>query len=239
MDTTLESQSLPITLPGGFIVKEEASIIMQCHDRIFKSITVLGETGEKLFTVESKGLGSLTWRRTVRDISGDQIFDLLHLGFAMKNKWVVESPGGGNEIASLKHVKFLGKARSALDVVIRTAENDNGKEKIVEVRPNDRSAITTMVNIDGAHVAVIQIVESNDVVNLEGFNRSIWKARVASGVDLALVGPNVPTGEISLTCRPRFWWSCSAVRRCITFGGSELLVLKVSGYLFKCIVSHS
>jgi hypothetical protein len=39
-------------------------------------------------------------------------------------------------------------------------ETDKGNEVKVEVRPNDQSALTTMVNIDGSPVAEIRILES-------------------------------------------------------------------------------
>jgi hypothetical protein len=37
---------------------------------------VLDEAGEKLFTIESKGMASWSWRRTIRDTSGSPLFDL-------------------------------------------------------------------------------------------------------------------------------------------------------------------
>jgi hypothetical protein len=85
----------------------------------------------------------------------------------------------------------MGKERSALDILV----GNNGKETFVEVRPNNRSALTTMVNIEGRPVAAIQLVESNDVVNLEGLNRSTWEARTANGVDLTLVS-SIPQASL-------------------------------------------
>jgi hypothetical protein len=182
MDTLLVNQATPVIMSGDFTTKGATKLTMQCHDRLFKRVTIFSEIGEKLFTVDSKAMGSLTWRRTLRDISGDALLDLRHLGWAMKNKWVVESPTG-KELCSLKHTEYMGKERSALDILV----GNDGKEAFVEVRPNDRSALTTMVNIEGRPVAAIQLVESNDVANLEGLNRSTWEARIASGVDLTLV----------------------------------------------------
>jgi hypothetical protein len=190
MDTPLINQATPVTMSGDFTTKEATKLTMLCHDRLFKSVTIFSGIGEKLFTVDSKGMGSFTWRRTLRDTSGNAILDLRHLGWAMKNKWVVESPTG-EEWCSLKHTESMGKERSALDIFV----GNNGKETFVEVRPNDRSALTTMVNIEGRPVAAIQLVESNDVVNLEGLNRSTWEARTASGVDLTLVS-SIPQGSL-------------------------------------------
>jgi hypothetical protein len=189
MDTTLEVQSSPIAITDGFIKKGETSIIMQCHDRVFSRVTVLDEAGSTPFKVESKGMASLSWRRTVKDASGTPIFDLRRVnlyGFYIRSKWVVERPSG-RELCSMKHVTF--EKRQALDVVVRN-EEDNGNEVMVEVRPKDRKAITTQVNVGGAAVAEIQLTEVNDTVKLRG-DRSDWKARVAGGVDLALVSISV------------------------------------------------
>jgi hypothetical protein len=188
MDTNLETLSFPVTISDGPHGKGETSITVRCHDRLFESVTVLDEAGQKLFTVESPGMRSWSWRRTVKDASGSPIFDLRHFGYGMKNKWAVETPSG-REICSLKHVTHMNKERSALDMVVRN-EADKGTEVMVEVRPKDRSALTTLVNIEGSHVAEIQNLESNDVANLQGLDRSVWKGRVAGGVDLTLVSTN-------------------------------------------------
>ncbi|KAI9746226.1 MAG: hypothetical protein M1818_000907 [Claussenomyces sp. TS43310] len=187
MDVDLEALSLPVALSDvadGFIVKEETTIFVRCHDRLFKSVTVVGEAGQELFTAESKGMGSWTWRRTVKDVSGRPLFDLRHFGYTMKNKWAVESQSG-REICTVQHVTFLNKERSALDVMVRN-EADKGREVMIEVRPKDRSALRTLVNVEGAPVAEIRLLEANDV-HIKGLDRSVWKARVAGGVDLALI----------------------------------------------------
>jgi hypothetical protein len=182
MDTNLETQSFPVAIANGFIEKEETSIVMQCHDRVFHRVTLLDEAGEKLFTAESKGIASWSWRRTVKDASGSHLFDLRKtVGYIRRSKWVVESPSG-QEICSLRHISL--RQRQALDVVFRN-EDDKGNEMVVEVRPKDQGALTTLVNIKGAPVAEIQMTEVN--FSLNGRDRSVWKARVAGGVDLTLV----------------------------------------------------
>jgi len=156
-----------------------------CHDRVFERVTVLDEAGETLFTVKSKGIASLSWRRTVKDASGPPIFDLRRVNFYrfyIGSKWVVERPSS-RELCSRKHVTF--EKRQALDVVVRN-EEDNGNEVMAEVRPKDQKAITMLVNIGGKTPAEIHLTEVNDTVKLRG-DRSDWKARVAGGVDLALV----------------------------------------------------
>ncbi|TVY51649.1 hypothetical protein LCER1_G007037 [Lachnellula cervina] len=185
MNVLLQPPSVPVAISEEPIGKAEASLTMYCHDRTFHNTTVLSEAGEQIFTVESKGSGSLSWRRTVKDASGAHVFNLRHFGYAFKNKWAVESPSG-REIGTLRMVKALGREHSAFDMVVLN-EADKGNEVDFEIRPNDRSALMTTVNIDGSPVVEIRVLESNDVVRLRDKDRSIWEARLAGGVDQALI----------------------------------------------------
>lgn len=187
METSLETQSFPVAIANGFIQDGETSIVMQCHDRIFQNVTLLNTAGEKKFTVESKGAASWSWRRTVKDASGRPVFDLRKIfGYVVRNRWVVESPSDGREVCTLRHSS--SKQRQALNVVVRN-EEDKGNEVMVEVRPKDQGALTTLVFIEGAPVAEIQMAEVNPSINER--NRSVWRARVAGGVDLALVSTDI------------------------------------------------
>jgi hypothetical protein len=152
---------------------------------MFHSLTVLDEAGEKLFTGDSEAsLASWSWPRTVKHISGIPIFNLRKVfGYSVKNKWVVESPSG-REVSTLRHVSW--SQREALDMVVKN-EAYKGNEVTVEVRPKDKSALTTLANIGGAIIAEIQPTEFNDVVDLNDRDRNVWKTRIAGGVDLALV----------------------------------------------------
>lgn len=150
METNLEALSFPVAISDGLIVDEETTITVECHDRVFQSVTVLDEAGQTIYTAEGKGMGSWSWRRTVKDASGRSLFDLRHFGYGMKNKWAVESPDG-REICSLQHVTYMNKERSALDAVVRN-EAAKGEEVTVEVRPMDRGALRTMVSIEDTPV---------------------------------------------------------------------------------------
>lgn len=107
----------------------------------------------------------------------------------------------------LKHVKITSDDRSALDLTI--GSEDAGDVKI-EVRPKDKGAITTLVAYNGAHVAEIRNVEDNDVTSLEkkGLDRSVWRARVAPGVDLSMVGDLFQNVRRRLIEQNRFWLRC-------------------------------
>jgi LURP-one-related len=169
---------------------------MQCHDRVFKSVTILSSAGDTIYTVSSKGAASFSWRRTVVDSTGEQVFDLRHLGYAMKNKWVVEDPKG-REICTLHHVNAKdekssqNKERSDLDMIVKGEEGDVK----VEMRQVDRAGNMTLLYVGDETVAEIRVVEENDVVDLKGKNRSVWEANVAGGMDLALVSTGVPTDD--------------------------------------------
>jgi hypothetical protein len=93
---------------------------------------------------------------------------------------------------------------------------------MVEVRPKDQKAITTLVNIGGTMVAEIQLTEVNDTVKLRG-DRTDWKARVAGGVDLAFVSTMFCCIYNMLSLWLRSWLSCSVELRCSMFGESKIL----------------
>lgn len=99
----------------------------------------------------------------------------------MRHKWIVENPGG-QQICSIRHVSMLN--RLILDMVVKN-ESSKGDEAMVRIRPLDQGRITTLVEIEGKTAAEIRIMENN--LHSNGRDRSVWKARIAGGVDLELV----------------------------------------------------
>ncbi|KAK8211295.1 hypothetical protein M8818_003262 [Zalaria obscura] len=117
MEAVLSPPMDPVAItPEPYIQKTETTLIVRCLDRVFKSVTALdASAGAALFTVTSKGMGSYSWRRNVRDAAEERpLFDLRHTGFGMINKWAVESPSG-RQVATLQHIKYQGKERSDID----------------------------------------------------------------------------------------------------------------------------
>ena len=158
---------------------------MHCHDRTFKSVTILNSDKTPLFTVGGKGSGSINWQRTIKDTSDVALFDLRHPNWGMKNLWTVKRPSG-RDLCSLKQVDYDGKAKHALDMTVHN-ESDTGAEVMVKIHPKDAAGITTLVKIDEKPIAEIRLMEDNDVVDLSAKDRTIWQARVAGGIDLGLV----------------------------------------------------
>lgn len=189
METILEPQSFPIAIADGFIQAGETTIIMQCHDRIFKDVEVRDQSNELLFTVDSKGVKSMSWRRTVKDATGTPLFDLRKFF----RKWGVEDPSG-RELCSLRHVATFRQFK-ALDVTVLN-QADGGKEAVVNVRPKDQAGMTVQVKIRGAAVAEIQMTEANHSRINFTEDRSVWRARIAGGVDLALVSIDYLTSDL-------------------------------------------
>jgi hypothetical protein len=56
MDVILETPSVPVAISDDDIGKGETTLTMQCHDRTFHNITVLGEAGEKISPWRAKAL---------------------------------------------------------------------------------------------------------------------------------------------------------------------------------------
>jgi hypothetical protein len=197
MDTQLQPLSSPVTITDIPLTEGETTIIMHCHDRTFKSVTILTSTGTPLFTITGKGSGSINWQRTIHDSTGTAIFDLRHPNYGMKNLWTVKRPSG-RDLCTLKHVDYMGKSRSALEMTVFN-ESDIGAEVLVKVQPRDASAVTTVVKVGETPVAEIRLVEENDVIDLTEKDRSVWQGRIAGGMDLGVVCLCFSRGRCRLT----------------------------------------
>ncbi|KAG9594676.1 hypothetical protein KCU77_g5955, partial [Aureobasidium melanogenum] len=111
------------------------------------------------------------------------------MGYTLKNDWAVEDVEG-KQICSLKHVSGMAaRNRSNLNAVIhgQSAADDVGNT--IEIRLKDRGALSTVVRYQGVELANILNTEANDVVSLEkkGLDRTVWKARINSGVDISFI----------------------------------------------------
>lgn len=74
-------------------------------------------------------------------------------------------------------------------VVVRI-EPDKGNEVAVELRAKDIGGTATVVTINDAPIAEILMAGVN--YGLNDLNRSVWRAWIAGGVDLALVSATDP-----------------------------------------------
>jgi uncharacterized protein YxjI len=147
----LTAPPTPTTLIDGYQTTEETIFWVRCHDRHLQNITIADNSGEKLFYVEGRGAyKSCTFRRPVKDPSGNPVFDLRRYGMDIKMRWFVDN-ADGNKIAELSHKNFFTRAHTAIDAHVF---KDNVR---VEMRPRDFSAATTYVNVQGAIIAEISL----------------------------------------------------------------------------------
>jgi hypothetical protein len=187
----MSSPLLPCPLPFRIskipITEDETTLFLKCHDRMFSHVTVVSPQGHELFTGSGPGpIKSWSWRRQVTDTFGIPIFDLRHHGWAMKNLWTVESPGG-EHVVDLKNVN--AKRRSDLDMVFGDGKGEG--EEVVKVRQKDQSGIVTEVFFEEKCIGGVQLEGSNDVVDLSQVDRSSWKVRIVGGVDPAVVSRRI------------------------------------------------
>ncbi|KAH8692575.1 hypothetical protein BGW36DRAFT_399413 [Talaromyces proteolyticus] len=183
MEPTLLPQTYPVAIADGFIQNEpeQRTIYMRCPDALFKHVEVLDESGKILFTSEGHPHTSRTWRRTVRDAAGTTIF---HLRTYILY-WKVQGPGD-DDICKVDHVARQSNPK-ALDLIVKN-QADKGIDELVEVRPTDLAGVTVLVNIRNEPVASIQLIGANPTSPFrKKSDRSVWKAQIANGVDLALI----------------------------------------------------
>lgn len=191
MDSSPDYSQKPLTLVPGYIRDSATNITIYCHDRTFNSVSIIDDVSPQtpLFKVEGNVTKSMTWRRTILSSSGTKLFDLRHMGWAMKNDWSVEDTNG-KRICSLKHVSGMAaRNRSNLDAVVHGESSADDVGNTVEIRPRDRGALSTDVLFQGKALAIIMNIEANDVRSLEkkGLDRTVWKAKIEAGVDVSLV----------------------------------------------------
>lgn len=195
----LSTPSPRIIMLGGHESKKEMTFTIHCHDPTFKEVIASsGDSdaeGETLFYVEGSTFGtSWSWRRHVfsgeKGSSNDNhIFDFRHNSLDIKNGWVIEAPAIKGEakpriLCYLVHKKEFTSEHSAINATVRT---EVGEDVMVVMRSKDTAAITSTISVDGVCFATIHKEEENDVVFRGTRDRSVWKARVAAGVDLSLV----------------------------------------------------
>lgn len=177
MDAELQAPPSPVCLIEGHTTEQESVVWVRVHDRHLQDITIAGDNGEKLFSVEGPGgYSSMTLRRPLKDASGRPVFDLRR-----KIGWLVED-ASGNKIAELCHNKFFTSQHTAINAKILSSG------AVFEMRPRDAMGLTNYVNVGNATIAEIS-VHSNNIKKRFVRDRdvSVLRVRVAKGVDLSLV----------------------------------------------------
>lgn len=187
MQEVLSRPSVPVTCNSGHVSQAKCSIIFRCHDRHFRDAVVHDESGDLLFTLGAKGIFS-SWsvRRTLRDADEKHILDVRHYKSNIK-EWIIEDPKG-NQLCLVKDEVSKVEKITSLHAQV-TAENVVGGHFTVNMQSVDRAGTKTTLEVEGAVIAEMHLVENNDINFLDkrGIDRSAWRIEVAGGVDLALV----------------------------------------------------
>lgn len=183
MEIALQPPAPPVNMLQGHVTSEETSFMIHCHDKTFKKVTVMGDDGEPLFRVEGAVIGkeTLRMRRKVADPTGCHLFDFRRHYWS--RGWLVEN-SDGNRICTLEHTSILKKGPSAVTAKVRTTA---GEDVQVEMSPIDKRGLTTKIEVSGSTIATITMVADNPYIFKEPRDRSVWRLRVAAGVDLTLV----------------------------------------------------
>ncbi|KAH7309824.1 hypothetical protein B0I35DRAFT_440689 [Stachybotrys elegans] len=180
MDTALQTPNPAVTLLSDYESTQESVLLMTCYDLYFKKVEVSDGSGNRLFTVNGKTFSSWSWRRTVTDHKDEHLFDLRKIGFG--GRWTVEDPSK-QTICDLEHKKRFTEP-VAVDATVHTQAGD---QVLVVMRPNDYAATTTTVSVSDTTIAVISKVVDNIQAYKTDKERSVWKAKIAGGVDLSLI----------------------------------------------------
>ncbi|KAL1296715.1 hypothetical protein AAFC00_000188 [Neodothiora populina] len=123
------------------------------------------------------------------DASGQKIFELRHMGYALKNDWAVEDPNGVR-LCSLKHPSILARNRGDLDATVHQNVGDAGSKDVsVQIRPRDQAALTTIITCGDSKFATVHQLENNDIASIDTkpVDRTVWRAQITAGTDLSFV----------------------------------------------------
>lgn len=186
MDAELRAPSPPVCLTEGHTTEQECVLWVRCHDRHLQHTTIADNDGEKLFYVEGPGgYKSMTLRRPLKDSEGRPVLDLRRYWNDPMMRWFVQD-SSGQKIAELSHEKFFTSKHTAINANIFSS----GAQ--VEMRPRDAMATTNYVNIGSVTIAEISMHTNNAPKRfVRDRDMSVFRVRVAKGVDLTLVCVNI------------------------------------------------
>ncbi|KAI9661569.1 MAG: hypothetical protein M1821_008807 [Bathelium mastoideum] len=174
----------PVSFGSGYIVKEDCTLEIRCQDRDFREALVTDENGSQVFTLQGKApLASWSVRRSLKDASGNPVWDLHH-NQSKLNQWSVDDPQG-KELCTIKNDV---PGRDKITAMQARVGSDMG-EVTISMQSFDHAGTRTVFEVEGATIAELHLMENNDLSFLKwrGLARSVWKVRMAGGVDMALI----------------------------------------------------
>jgi hypothetical protein len=187
-DIRLSQPAVPISCDSGYVSKTNSTITFRCHDKHFRDAVACDENGNTWFKLGADSLWtSWSLRRTLRSAADDKhILDVRHHNSKYK-EWVAEDPQGRRLCLVKDSVSKVGKATSMQAQVV--AKEVVGDHIIVDMQSSDRAGTKTVFRVGEVAIAEMNIVENNDLsfLGTRGLDRSVWKIRLAAGVDIALI----------------------------------------------------
>jgi len=187
-DVHLSQPAVPVTCDSSHISKTETTITFRCHDRHFRDAVACDEDGKTLFTLGADSLWtSWSLRRTLRSAADNKhILDIRHHN-SRAREWVAEDPQGYQLCMAKDSVSKVGRATSIQAQVV--AKEVVGGHVTVDMQSFDRAGTRTVFLVEEVAIAEMVIVENNDLMFLgtRGLDRSVWKTRLAAGIDVALI----------------------------------------------------
>lgn len=183
-DTTLHTPTANISCNSGYISTGERTVTFQCHDKQFRDAVVLDESGNTLFKFHAKGtFSSWSVRRSLMGADEKHILDVRHYKSGL-HEWIAEDPQG-KQLCLVKDA--AGKITSLQAQV--TAEDVIGGHVEVSAQSSDHAGTNTIFKVGDGVVAEMRLMENNDMsfLNWRRLDRSVWKIRIAGGVDLAMI----------------------------------------------------
>jgi hypothetical protein len=161
MDSAVTAPPFSLMMIPGYVSDIPKTLEIHCQDRIFNDVSSFDTTKRKeLFRVKRKGPMSWSWRRSLIDVQGKHVLDSEHYSLDVKNRWIAETPEG-RKLATVEHKSQITKEHSSVNAVFLGAYA--GDDITVEMRPADRSALTTAISVRGIALAEIWKTGDNDI----------------------------------------------------------------------------
>ncbi|KAF2264245.1 DUF567-domain-containing protein [Lojkania enalia] len=172
----------PIGIFGQFIAQQPETLILK--EKVLSltgdSFSIKLQNGTPILQVEGKVM-SLSGRKTVRDMAGNHLFDIVKEHFHIHTTFAIKDPQDRKIMEVKSKFQLLGSK------AIGTFTSSNGKAEELQMKGNwfDTTADITDEAQSGIVVARInrKLLSGKDIL----FGQQTYALQVAPGVDMALM----------------------------------------------------